>query len=233
MGHVVSELSLVIDENKVVAVLLKPIPQTKKEIESFLGFSGYYRQHITDFARISKSLYKICDQQKVCEMTEERVQSYEELEKSLTKFQLTLMPDWKRPFKLQIECLWRRIRCFTKPKRMINDKPAAGSICFISSKIQTTEARYREIQIEFLCQVWALEKLNYYLDEKVFDVITDCNSVRYLLSMNPPNRLMLRWKIAIQEYTGNMIIVHKHGKIDKNADGLSRWALENTPENSA
>ncbi|MBW0577749.1 hypothetical protein O181_117464 [Austropuccinia psidii MF-1] len=42
---------------------------------------------------------------------------------------------------------------------------------------------------------------------------------------------MLRWQIAIQEYRGNMTIVHKAGNINKNADGLSRWALPKTPEN--
>ncbi|MBW0575570.1 hypothetical protein O181_115285 [Austropuccinia psidii MF-1] len=44
---------------------------------------------------------------------------------------------------------------------------------------------------------------------------------------------MLRCQIAIQEYRGNMIIVHKEGNIHKNADGLSRWALANTPDNPA
>ncbi|MBW0590855.1 hypothetical protein O181_130570 [Austropuccinia psidii MF-1] len=29
-----------------------------------------------------------------------------------------------------------------------------------------------------------------------------------------------------------MTIVHKAGNIHKNADGLSRWALANTPDNS-
>ncbi|MBW0505843.1 hypothetical protein O181_045558 [Austropuccinia psidii MF-1] len=44
---------------------------------------------------------------------------------------------------------------------------------------------------------------------------------------------MLRWQIAIQEYRGNMTIVHKAGNIHKNSDGLSRWELPNTPKNSA
>ncbi|MBW0517616.1 hypothetical protein O181_057331 [Austropuccinia psidii MF-1] len=84
LGHVVSGLSLGIDKNKVEAVLPKQMPQTKKEMQSFLGFSGYYRQHIKDFERISKSLYKLCDQQKVYKMTEERVKAYEELKNDLT-----------------------------------------------------------------------------------------------------------------------------------------------------
>ncbi|MBW0522962.1 hypothetical protein O181_062677 [Austropuccinia psidii MF-1] len=44
---------------------------------------------------------------------------------------------------------------------------------------------------------------------------------------------MLRWQIAIQEYRGDVTIVHKSGNIHKNADGLSGWALANTPENPA
>ncbi|MBW0558691.1 hypothetical protein O181_098406 [Austropuccinia psidii MF-1] len=42
LGHVVSGLILGIDKSKVAAVLFKPMPQTKKEMQSFLGFSGYY-----------------------------------------------------------------------------------------------------------------------------------------------------------------------------------------------
>ncbi|MBW0560360.1 hypothetical protein O181_100075 [Austropuccinia psidii MF-1] len=42
---------------------------------------------------------------------------------------------------------------------------------------------------------------------------------------------MLRWQIAIQEDRGNMTIVNKAGNIHKNANGLSRWALPNTPDN--
>ncbi|MBW0521298.1 hypothetical protein O181_061013 [Austropuccinia psidii MF-1] len=44
---------------------------------------------------------------------------------------------------------------------------------------------------------------------------------------------MLRWKIAIQEYRGNMNIIHKSGNIDYNSYGLSRWALPNTTDNPA
>ncbi|MBW0578179.1 hypothetical protein O181_117894 [Austropuccinia psidii MF-1] len=49
--------------------------------------------------------------------------------------------------------------------------------------------------------------------------------------MKTPNRHMLRWQIAIQEYRGNRTIVQKHGNIHKNADGLSRWPLPNNIDN--
>ncbi|MBW0566588.1 hypothetical protein O181_106303 [Austropuccinia psidii MF-1] len=87
--------------------------------------------------------------------------------------------------------------------------------------------------MECLCLVWALEKLNYYLDGSVFEVIPDFNAMKSLLNMKTPNRHMLRWQIAIQEYRGNMTIVHKAGNIHKNAEGLRMWVLANTPDNPA
>ncbi|MBW0527311.1 hypothetical protein O181_067026 [Austropuccinia psidii MF-1] len=115
--------------------------------------------------------------------------------------------------------------------QIIDDKPTEGQFCYISRQIKPTEARYGAIQIMCLCLVWALEKSHYYLDSSVFEVITDWNSVKSLLNMKTPNRHMLRFQIAIQEYRGNMTIAHKKGKIHKNYDGTSRWVLDNTLDN--
>ncbi|MBW0542534.1 hypothetical protein O181_082249 [Austropuccinia psidii MF-1] len=57
--------------------------------------------------------------------------------------------------------------------------------------------------------------------------------MKSLLNMKTPNRHMLRWQIAIQEYRENMTIVHKAGNIHNGSDGLSRWELPNKPENPA
>ncbi|MBW0511341.1 hypothetical protein O181_051056 [Austropuccinia psidii MF-1] len=156
LGHVVSGLSLGIDKTKAEAVLLKPIPQTKKEIQSFLGFSGYYRHHIKDFSRIAKSLYKLCDQQKVYEMTEERVKAYEELKISLKNSPFLLMPDWKLPSKLYIDACGEGLGAALHQTQIINDKPFEGHIFFISRQIKPTEARYGESQMECLFLVWDL-----------------------------------------------------------------------------
>ncbi|MBW0588465.1 hypothetical protein O181_128180 [Austropuccinia psidii MF-1] len=143
------------------------------------------------------------------------------------------MPDRKLPFKLYIDACGEGLGAAPHQLQIVNDKPYEGQIGFISRQIKLNEARYGASQMECLCLVWALEKLHYYLDGSVFEVITDCNAVKSLLNMKTPNRHMLRWQIAIQEYTGNMTIVHKAGNIHKNVNGLSRWGLPNTPENPA
>ncbi|MBW0521036.1 hypothetical protein O181_060751 [Austropuccinia psidii MF-1] len=166
-------------------------------------------------------------------MTQERIEAYEKTRKALTEAPLLLMPDWNIPFKLYIDACGDGLGSALHQVQIINGKPTEGPVFYISRKIKTTEARYGSSQMECLCLVWALDKLHYNLDGSVSEVITDCNALKSLLNMKAPNRHMLRWQITIQEYRGSMTIFHKAGNIHKNADGLRRWALANTPYNPA
>ncbi|MBW0555952.1 hypothetical protein O181_095667 [Austropuccinia psidii MF-1] len=197
LGHIVSGLSLGIDKNKVEAVLLKPIPHNKKEMMLFLGFSSYYRRHLKDFAILAKSLYRICDQETVFEMTQERIKACEKIRKAFTEAPLLLMPDCNIPFKLYIDACEDGLGAALHQVKIIDDKPTEGPVCYISRQIKPTEARYGASQTGCLSLVWALEKLHYYLDGSVFEVITDCNAVKSLLNMKTPNRHMLRCQTAI------------------------------------
>ncbi|MBW0489744.1 hypothetical protein O181_029459 [Austropuccinia psidii MF-1] len=118
-------------------------------------------------------------------------------------------------------------------RQIVDGKPREGVICYISRQLKDSEARYGATQTEFLCLVWALKKLHYYLEGAVFEVYTDCTALKYLLNIKTTNRHMLRWKIAIQEYRGNMNIIYKEGKSQTNADGLRRWPLDNVKGNRA
>ncbi|MBW0525933.1 hypothetical protein O181_065648 [Austropuccinia psidii MF-1] len=178
LGHVVSGLSLGIDKNKVAAVLLEPIPQNKKEMISFLGFASYYRQHLKEFAILAKSLYRICDQQTVFEMTQERIKAYEKIKEALTEAPLLLMPEWNIPFKLYIDACGDGLGAALHQVQIIDDKPTEGPVCYISRQIKPTDATYGESQMECLCLVWGLEKLHCYLDGSVFEVIADFNAVQ-------------------------------------------------------
>ncbi|MBW0506236.1 hypothetical protein O181_045951 [Austropuccinia psidii MF-1] len=147
LGHVVSGLSLGVDKNKVAEVLLKQMPQNKKEMMSFLGFSSYYRQHLKDFEIHGRSLYRICDQQTVFEMTQERIQEYEKIRYTFTNSPLLLIPDWKLPFKLYIDACCESLGAALHQVKIVNDKPYEGAICFISRQMKPTEARYGDRQM--------------------------------------------------------------------------------------
>ncbi|MBW0495036.1 hypothetical protein O181_034751 [Austropuccinia psidii MF-1] len=193
LGHVVSGLSLGIDKNKVAAVLLKSMPQKKKEIQSSLGFSGYYRQHIKDFVSIARPLHKLCDRDTVFEMIIYRVKAFESLRKALNTSTLLLTPDFNLPFEIYIDASGNGLGAALHQVQIINDKAVEGPICFICRKIKPTESRYGASKMECLCLFWELEKLNYFLEGCAFEVITNCPTFKSLSNMETPNRHMLRW----------------------------------------
>ncbi|MBW0508624.1 hypothetical protein O181_048339 [Austropuccinia psidii MF-1] len=159
-------------------------------------------------------------------MTEERVKAYEELKNCFINAPFLLITDLKHPFKLYIDACGEGLGAALHQIQIINDKPVEGPTFFISRPIKPTEERYVEIQMEFLCLVWALEKPNYYFDGTVFDVITDCNAVKSLLNIKTPIRNTLRCQIPIQEYRVNITIVPKSANIHQNADGLWKIPLK-------
>ncbi|MBW0523215.1 hypothetical protein O181_062930 [Austropuccinia psidii MF-1] len=166
-------------------------------------------------------------------MTQEIIKAYEKIRKDFTEAPLLLMLDWNIPFKLYNDACGDELQAAPHQVQTIDDKCTEGPVCYISKQIKPTEARYGASKMECLCLVWALETLHYYVYGSGFEVITDCNAVKLLLNMKTPNRHMLRWQIAIQEYRGKVNIVHKAANIHKNADGLRRWELANTPDNPA
>ncbi|MBW0463864.1 hypothetical protein O181_003579 [Austropuccinia psidii MF-1] len=101
--HKVSSLSLTIDQNKVLAVLKKPVPKSIKEMKFFLGFSSYYRNHIKNFAHINTSLYKLCSKDVVFEITTERRDAYERIKNELTNSPVLILPSFELPLKFYID----------------------------------------------------------------------------------------------------------------------------------
>ncbi|MBW0539797.1 hypothetical protein O181_079512 [Austropuccinia psidii MF-1] len=208
LGHKVSGLSLVIEQNKIAAVQPKPLPKSIKEIQFFLGYASYYRNHIRNFAHITSSLYKLCSKDLVFEITTERRDAYERIKYELTNAPLLMLPDFELPLKLYIDAAGSQgLGEALHQRQIVDGEPREGVICYISRQLKYSEARYGATQTECVCLVWALEKLHYYLGSAVFEVYTDCTALKSLLKMKTKNRHMLRWQIAIQEYRGNMTII--------------------------
>ncbi|MBW0573601.1 hypothetical protein O181_113316 [Austropuccinia psidii MF-1] len=166
-------------------------------------------------------------------MNVDRVKAFESLRQDLTTAPLLLMPEFKLPFKIYIDESGDGLGASLHQVQILNEKPVKGTICFISRQIKPTESRYVASQMGSLCLVWALDKLDYFLEGCVFGLITDFTAFQSVLNIKTPNRHMLRWQISIQEYRGNMTIVNKDGNVHKNDDGLSRWPLPNSINNHA
>ncbi|MBW0508769.1 hypothetical protein O181_048484 [Austropuccinia psidii MF-1] len=178
LGYKVSGLSLEIDQNKVAEVLQKPVPRNIKEMQSFHGFASYYRNHIKIFAHMTSSLYKLYSKDVVFEITKEKRDAYERIKYELTNTPVLFLPDFELPFKLYIdESCSQALGAALHQRQIVDGEPREGVICYISSQLKDSEVGYGATQTKFLCLVWALEKIHYYLKGSVFEFYNDCQPV--------------------------------------------------------
>ncbi|MBW0497787.1 hypothetical protein O181_037502 [Austropuccinia psidii MF-1] len=168
----------------------------------------------------------VCSKDVVFEITKERRDAYERIKHELTDATVPILPVFELPFKLDIDAASSQgLGASLHQRQIVDGQPREGVICYISRQLKDSKGRYGAAQTACLCLVWAIEKLHYYLEGKVFEVYTYCTELKSLINMNTTNRHMLMWKIAIQEYRGKMTIIYKEGKSHTNADGLSRWPI--------
>jgi hypothetical protein len=53
LGHIIGSGKIRPDPKKIAAMIEFPLPLTKKDLRSFLGLTGYYRQYIMEYAKIT------------------------------------------------------------------------------------------------------------------------------------------------------------------------------------
>ena len=59
LGHLVSSKGLEVDKAKVEVIQDLALPKLIRELRSFLGYVGFYRRFIQDFAKVSKPLTSV------------------------------------------------------------------------------------------------------------------------------------------------------------------------------
>ncbi|MBW0492283.1 hypothetical protein O181_031998 [Austropuccinia psidii MF-1] len=147
LGHKASGLSLEIDQNKVAAVLQKPVPRKIKEIQYFLGFVSYYRNHITTFAHITSSLYKLFSKDVVFQITKERRDAYDRIKYDLTNAPVVIFPEFELQFKLYIDAACSQgLGAALHQRQTVDGEPRDGVICYISRQLKASETRYGATQ---------------------------------------------------------------------------------------
>ncbi|GEM07822.1 retrotransposon polyprotein [Rhodotorula toruloides] len=233
LGHRVSGVLLGIDDNKIVAVKTWPAPTTVKELQVWLGFTGYFRKFIPNYGAITRPLTRLLGKDTPWQWTKECQEAFEKLKDLLLNAPVLGQADYQLPFELSTDASVRGLGGCLEQIQQLDGAPRKVVICFISRQLNSAEEKYSMPQLECLAVVWALEKLHIFLDGVNFTVWTDAGAMKTLMDMQSPSRHMLRWQLAVQEHRNHLTIRHRAGKANGAADGLSRCPLPNDESNPA
>ena len=236
LGHVVSAEGISTDPDKIRAVMEWPIPKCQSELKSWLGFSGYYRRFIRDYAKIAQPLTDLlkgylvkrpgrgmCIDRATAKSpfgerwTPACQQAFETLREKLVSAPVLKPADPSLPFELHTDASFLGLGAALYQR--VDDK--LHPVAYASRSLGPTEKNYPVHKLEFLALKWAVtEKFSDFLYGSKFHVLTDNNPLTYIMTSAKLDACGHRWVAALSAY--DFDISYTRGKENVDADALSR-----------
>ena len=217
LGFRVSEEGIAMNPEYLERILEWPEPINVKELNTMLGYFGYYRNHIPKFAELTCEMNSQ-RRQKTLEWTEEMSRKFQELKEAFKTNKVRSYPQYDNPNLFQVTTDFS-----AKAVGAVLSQVQNGKEMFLGCTARKTskhEKNYGSVKGELSAVVMALRRWEHLLRYRPFIINTDSSALRYLRTLKAPTGIYFRW---LQELsTFDFQVVHRPGRLNKNADSLSR-----------
>lgn len=215
LGKIVSGDSVEIDPENISAVKDWPEPTCTREVESFLGFINYHREHIPQLAEMASPLYALTGKAPFV-WTEEYSKSFQALKTALHSAEVLAMPQKEGVFILDTDA--SDVAVGGQLSQVQGDK--VRPIAFASKRLTPSQRKYCTTRKELLALITFTRQFRHYLLGRRFLIRTDHSSLAWLMRFKDIEGQLARWLEELAQF--DMQIVHRKGKEHANADALSR-----------
>lgn len=215
LGHTIANNSITPADDKLRAIKEWPVPTTVKEVQSFVGFAGFYRKFVKNFLAIARPLYRFaCGDEKwgLAQAT-----AFDSLRAALLKSPVLIPPQAELPYVVTTDASDYALGAVIE---QVKGSKVLGVVAYFSLQFKGAELNYPVREKEMLAVVRTLEKFRYLLQGQKVTIRTDHESLIHLLkSAKEPHRRMIRWLDFLAEF--DLEIEYIKGATNR-ADALSR-----------
>ena len=218
LGHRVNSEGVSVKGSHLETMENWPVPKTKRELQSLLGFVNYHRSHLPKYAEVSAPLYdylQSCKPGKFI-LPENLVAIIDTLKDMLSKAPVLVYPRLDCVFILDVDA--SEFAIGGELSQIIDGKERV--ITYASHKLSKAQRRYCMTRLELLSLVKHIQQFRNYLLGKRFIVRTDHNSLVWLMGFKNVQGQLARWLEFLAQF--DMVLVHRKGREHVNADALSR-----------
>ncbi len=220
LGHVITPFGLKPTPRLILAVKVFPVPRSTKEVRQFLGLSSYYRRFIPQFAAIAKPLYELTRKDVQLYWSERCQEAFSALKRKLTRAPVLSYPSFDKPFVLETDARGYGIGAVHSQEQYDSH---VHPVAYASRALSATETRYAIAELETLAVVWAMSHFHPLMYGQSVTVYTDHSAVRAILDAPNPSGKHARWWTRVYgRVVRDVRIRYRPGKINTNADALSR-----------
>ena len=226
LGHKVNGEGIRPLEDKVQAIIVYPLPDTYTQLRRVLGMINYYHRFVNNCATIMAPLNDILTQKHKSEKaritwTENAEQSFLEIKKALSESTLLVHPTLDGPTVVITDASSTAVGGILQQEIEGEWRPLA----YFSKKLQPAETSYSAFDRELLAIYLTIRHFRYFLEGRIFSVLTDHKPITYAMKNVSKNRTARqeRHMSYISEFTSD--IQHIKGSDNGPADALSRMFM--------
>jgi len=219
LGYVLSPSGLTMSDTKVKTIQEWPEPKKMKDIQSFLGFTNFYRRFIFNYSDIVIPLTCLTRKNTLWNFDDDRRIAFNTLKQAFTS--APILTHWVPDAQLVVEtdasdyALAAILSIMTKDNEIY-------PVAFYSRTFSTLELNYDVHDKELLAIFEAFKIWRHYLEGSALpiDVVTDHKNLEYFLTTKILMRRQARWSEYLSQF--NLIIHFRPGRLGTKPDALTR-----------
>ncbi|GFY24540.1 transposon Tf2-11 polyprotein [Trichonephila clavipes] len=218
LRHIIENNKLFPSPSKTKSVVHYPEPKTTKEVQRFLGLTGYFRKFIPAYSVIAKPLSDLLRKDTPFNFDVKQKASFDELKRLLCQKPVLGVHRQNCETEIHTDASIDGLAAV-----LLQRSPDDNSLhprYYMSRKTSKTERKYTSYELEVLAIIEALKKFKVYILGMPFKIITDCNAFTKTMSKKDLNTRITRWALNLQDH--NYTILHRSGSQMAHVDALSR-----------
>ncbi|KAF7647278.1 hypothetical protein LDENG_00174850, partial [Lucifuga dentata] len=219
LGFVIAPGRIQMEASKVKAVLEWSRPNSRKEVQRFLGFSNFYRWFIRNYSQVAAPLSDLTSTKRPFTWSPSAEAAFNTLKQHFTSAPVLVLPDPTRQFLVEVDASDVGVGAILSQCSAVDKiHPCA----FFSHRLSPTECNYDIGNRELLAVKLALEEWRHWLEgaEQPFIVWTDHKKLEYIKTAKRLNSHQARWALFFGRF--NFTISYWPGSRNGKPDALSR-----------
>lgn len=217
LGHIVENGQVYPSIHKVEAVRKFPELTNVKQVQSFLGLSGYFRKFIPNYSIIARPLSNLLKSNTKFQFAAKEKEAFIHLKEVLCNKPVLHLYKLGAQTELHTDASADGYGAILMQK---GDDDKFHPVYYSSGKTTPAEQRYTSYELEVLAIVKALVKFRVYLLSIVFKIVTDCSAFSRTMYKKDLCIRVARWALLLEEF--NYTIEHRPGKNMTHVDALSQ-----------
>lgn len=219
LGHSVGPEGVKPLKKNVDKVLNYSQPKNVKELERFMGLASYYRKFVENFAKIAAPLNRLKAKNTAYEWTPQCEKAFKELKTKLTSYPVLKHPDTSGEFIINTDASNEGLGVIMS---QLDDQGKEHPVSYSSRGLGKSEKNYSATKKELSAITWGIKQYKLFLYGQKFKVYIDHQPIKGLLTARHDNMSSRLFRLTQKLTDYHPKVIYKKGKLNTNADALSR-----------